>query len=205
MGSVPASLSLFRVDVSNERIQDPITLTISSAGSSTRQGLAAVVDWSPAEQIRIAVRATWNHARLSGAYADAYDDHPHDVFGSGTRSTTPAGETVPSGYEVPGVAEYQSFLRLSARPFDNLEGWVSGRSVGAHIPIGEPSVRTRPYSVADAGMTWAIGENRALDAELQNLTDVRLVELRSSGFVVPGTPRCVRIQMGIGAEALAHD
>ena len=205
LGSVAASLSLFRVDVSNERIQDPITLTISSAGSSTRQGLAAVVDWSPAEQIGINARATWNHARLSGAYADAHDDHPHEVFGSGTRPTTPADATVASEYEVPGVAEYQAFLRLSARPFDNVEGWVSGRSVGAHIPVGEPSVRTRPYTVADVGITWAIGQNRALDVELQNLTDVRFVELRSSGFVVPGTPRSVRIQMRIGAEALAHD
>ncbi len=194
-GAVAASLSLFRVDVSNERIQDPITLAISSAGSSTRQGLAAVVEWSPTERFGIDARATWNHARLSGAYADAHDDHAHEVFASGTNQTAPATDSADAEFRVPGVADYQAFARASVRPLDAIEGWISGRSVGAHVPIGEPTVRTRPYTVADLGVTWSLGEDRALDFELQNITDVRYVELRSSGFVVPGTPRSVRVQL----------
>ena len=210
-GPLAASLSLFRVDVSNERIQDPITLAISSAGSSTRQGLSAVVDWEPTPRLALDARATWNHARLSGAYADAHDDHPHEVFASGTDSPTSAaadddgGEEAGSAYEVPGVAEYQAFARISARPLEDVEWWISGRSVGAHVPIGEPSVRTQPYTVADMGVTWSLGAGRALDIEFQNLTDVRYVELRSSGFVVPGTPRSVRMQMRVGVGGAGHD
>lgn len=209
-GPLAASLSLFRIDVSNERIQDPITLAISSAGSSTRQGLSAVLDWEPSSRIGLDARATWNHARLSGAYADAHDDHPHEVFASGTES--PVSSTTAedgaaeatSAYEVPGVAEYQAFARLSLRPLDDLEWWISGRSVGAHVPIGEPTVETRPYTVADLGITWTLGAGRALDIEFQNLTDVRYVELRSSGFVVPGTPRSVRMQMRVGVGGAGH-
>lgn len=198
-GDLAASLSYFRVDVSNERIQDPVTLAISSEGSSARQGLSFVANWSPADWLRVDARATWNHARLSGQYADAHDDHPHEVFGSGTDTAAPAAvESPTSGYEVPGVAEHLAFARLTARPFENVEGWIAGRGVGAHIPIGEPTVRTRPYRVADFGLTWTLGGNRAIDVEFENVTGVRYVELRSSGFVVPGTPRSVSVQLRLG-------
>ncbi len=200
---IAAQLSFFRVDVANERIQDPITLAISSAGSSTRQGIAGVVEWSPSERFELDARATWNHARLSGPYADAHDDHPHQIFGSGAAPEQPsatATESTPGKFRVPGVADFQVFARAAAHPLDAIELWISGRSVGAHAPIGEPDVRTQPYAVADLGMTWSFGEGRALDFELQNLSDIRYVELRSSGFVVPGTPRSARVQVRLVRE-----
>ena len=177
---IAAQLSFFRVDVANERIQDPITLAISSAGSSTRQGIAGVVEWSPSERFELDARATWNHARLSGPYADAHDDHPHQIFGSGAVPEQPsatATESTPGKFRVPGVADFQVFARAAAHPLDAIKLWISGRSVGAHAPIGEPDVRTQPYAVADLGMTWSFGEGRALDFELQNLSDIRYVEL----------------------------
>ena len=188
------SLSLFRVDVSNERIQDPVTLSISSEGSSTRQGVSLMGGVNFLEGVTLDLRGTYNHARLSGAYANAHDDHPHDVFGSGSAQLA---ETPDDGLtrHVPGVAEYMGYARLSGTVSDAVTVWGSWRGVGAHVPVGEPTVETQPYSVGDAGVTWDLGNGRELDIELLNLWDVRYVELRSSGFVVPGAPRSIRAQV----------
>ena len=187
------SISLFRVDVTNERIQDPVTLTISSEGSSVRQGVSALGTLALSETVAMDVRLTYNHARLSGAYANAHDDHPHDVFGSEGSPGDPATES--GSREVPGVAEFQGFTRMTWQAWDEASLWVSWRGVGSHVPIGEPTVRTQAYSVTDLGATWDVGAGRELDVEMLNLFDARHVELRSSGFVVPGAPRSLRAQI----------
>ena len=188
------SLSLFRVDVTNERIQDPVTLAISSEGSSVRQGVSALGTIDVSESLAVDLRLTYNHARLSGAYANAHDDHPHDVFGSGDGPGASA-EQAGDGREVPGVAEFQGFVRLGWQARDDASFWVSWRGVGPHVPIGEPTVRTQAYSVTDLGATWQVAEDRELDVEMLNVFDTRHVELRSSGFVVPGSPRSLRVQI----------
>ena len=76
-----------------------------------------------------------------------------------------------------------------------LEASLGYDVVGPHVPIGEPTVETRSYSVLDLGASWVIAEGQAVDVEVGNLLDVRYVELRSAGYVTPGAPRSVRMQL----------
>jgi len=65
-GEGQVRLSVFRFDVSHERIQDPITLAISDAGRSFRQGIE--LDASvPLGAVRLIAAATFNDARLKTA------------------------------------------------------------------------------------------------------------------------------------------
>ncbi|MGE0556203.1 MAG: hypothetical protein AB7R55_22470 [Gemmatimonadales bacterium] len=61
------------------------------------------------------------------------------------------------------------------------------------MPIGEPSVRTQPYHVLDLGTTLRI--RPGLDLDIENLANTRYVEIRSSGFVTPGSPQALRMQL----------
>lgn len=187
-----AEVTAFRVDVDNERVFDPITLRSSAAGGSTRQGLDVTAGVDLPRQIRADLGATWNHARLSGPYVDAHDDHPHEVFSP----VTPASTDTPA-YElhVPGLADWRGRLALSAPVTASLEASMRFEAVGPHVPIGEPFLQTRSYSTVDVGVSWATRRGATLDVEVGNLFDVRHVELRSSGFVTPGAPRALRLQM----------
>ncbi|MEZ4587127.1 MAG: TonB-dependent receptor [Gemmatimonadales bacterium] len=185
-------LSFFRVDVDNERIQDPVTLAISSAGSSRREGIDGAATIFLPRQATLQLRGTYNHARLSGLYANAHDDHPLTVFsGTGTGTTADA----PYGSWVPGVSEYKSFVRLAAPISGRFDLWGSLRIEGPHVPIGEPSVRTQPYHVLDMGTTLRIRPGLELDLDIENLTNTRYVEVRASGFITPGSPRALRTQL----------
>jgi outer membrane receptor protein involved in Fe transport len=186
--------------VLNERVQDPITLQISGEGSSTRQGVAALGTLRLLDRLSLELRATYNHARLSDAYANPHDDHPSSgVFGSDTTSTStlPEGDDV---HRVPGVADFQAFARLNGQITDRVSAWASWRGVGPHVPIGEPTVRTRSYSVTDVGASWSITPGQVIDLEVLNAFDTRYVELRSSGYVVPGNPLSIRAQVRISSS-----
>ncbi|MGE0443100.1 MAG: TonB-dependent receptor [Gemmatimonadales bacterium] len=184
-------LSLFRVDVDHERVQDPITLAISGTGSSRRQGVDGAATFALPHQATLQLRGTYNHARLSALYVNAHDDHPLTVFGSTTATTADA----PYGKWVPGVSEYKGFLRLALPFSERFDLATSLRVEGPHVPIGEASVRTQPYHVLDLGLSYRIRPGLELDLDLENLTDTRYVELRSSGFVTPGPPRALRTQL----------
>lgn len=53
-------------------------------------------------------------------------------------------------------------------------------------------MRSRAFSVLDAGASIPLGRRLVLDAELQNALGIRYSELRASGFVTPGAPRSLR-------------
>ncbi|MEZ4456271.1 MAG: TonB-dependent receptor [Gemmatimonadales bacterium] len=184
-------VSLFRVDVDHERVQDPISMAISGTGSSRRQGIDAAATFSLPRSATLQLRGTYNHARLSALYVNAHDDHPLTVFGS-TTSTTPDARY---GDWVPGVSEYKGFLRLALPFSDRFDVSSSLRVEGPHVPIGEAAVRTQPYHVLDVGTSFRIRPGLELDVDLENLTNTRYVELRASGYVTPGTPRAIRTQL----------
>jgi len=186
-------LALFRVDVDNERVQDPITLRSSGAGSSVRQGVEGHMSARLSDRFGVEVGGTWNHARLSAPYVDAHDDHPHDVFSGSPLETT--ADTVAPDLRVPGVADFSAHIRGDITLRDDLAGWASWDVVGPHLPIGEPGLETQTYSLLNLGASWRLGEGRILDVEVVNLLDIRFVELRSSAFVSPGMPRAVRLQV----------
>lgn len=193
--NVEVDLALFRVDVDNERVQDPVTLLSSGAGSSVRQGVDTHVTARLSDRIGLEFGGTWNHARLSAPYVDAHDDHVHDVFaGSPLEVTTETGE---SDLRVPGVADFSAHIRGDVGIREDLAGWVSWEAVGPHLPIGEPGLDTQAYSLLDLGVSWQLGAGRTLDVEIANLLDIRYVELRSSAFVTPGLPRSIRVQMRV--------
>lgn len=190
-----AELTAFRVDVDHERVFDPITQRSTGAGESTRQGVDGHVELRLPRGARLELGGTWNHARLSAPYVDAHDDHPHEVFGG---VSAPA-DSVPDddAARVPGLADYRGRIALAAPVGGDAEARLGWRVVGPHTPIGEPTVRTQAWSVLDLGASLGLGRGRALDVEVSNLLGVRYVELRSAGYVTPGAPRALRVQLRI--------
>lgn len=193
-GSWEARLTAFRVDVQNERVFDPISLRSSGAGESIRQGLEGDISLALPFNARAELGGTWNHARLSAPYADAHDDHPHDVF---QRPDLPPSEVTDDALRVPGLADYLGRIALSAPIRPGLEASLRWQFTGPHTPIGEEAVRTQAFSVLDLGASIALGPGRTLDLEFGNLLDIRYVELRSSGYVTPGAPRALRVQLRV--------
>jgi len=180
-------LALFRMDVSNERIQDPITLNISSAGSSVRQGVEGSVTYELHGGILLSGRGTYTDARLSGRYADAH--HDHGTSGPGGNDTD--AEDLPDGQRVPGIARYLGRLSATVPVREVAEVRTEWRVTGPYIPIGEADVRTTPFSVLDLGVSFPVRERILLDLEVRNVFDRAYSETRSSGFVNPGMPRSV--------------
>lgn len=185
-----ANLALFRTDVANERLFDPVTLQATSAGSSTRQGVQAAAWWALGDRLMAEVSGTWNHARMSGAYVDAHGDQHEDV------ASTALG--LEGDVPVPGVADYHGALRLESRWGDRRTGVLTWRVVGPHVPIGEDGVTTRPYSVLDLSVSLPVSRDLLLDVQVENTLDIRYVELRSSGWVAPGQPRRLAARLRFG-------
>jgi hypothetical protein len=98
---------------------------------------------------------------------------------------------------MPGVARYLGRVGLEYRRLTEggTESVVAIRSrfVGPFTPIGERSVRTQPYVLVDCDAAIPLGHaGAAIDLELQNVLNVRHIELRASGYLNPGTPRLLR-------------
>ena len=180
--------SLFRTDVSNERIQDPATLEISSAGSSVRQGIEGTVDLALGRGWILNGRGTLTDARLSGRYADAHHYHGEDA---------PPAEPVEDGdgQRVPGVARYLAQLSAGGPLPGEFEGWLGWRISGPYVPIGEPDETTDPYSVLDASLRLPPWRGVVVELEVENILDEVYAEMRSSGFVSPGAPRMFGISL----------
>lgn len=199
-GPLEASAALFRVDVSNERVVDPVTREISSTGSSVRQG----VDVDARLRLRPGLHAigagTWNDARLTGRYADAHQEHEHAAarLRPALSMSPGTGPHLHEGHDhglesehIPGVARYTGMLGLEAE-LAGTEAHVAWRFTGPYVPIGEPDVRSRAFSVLDLGASLPLRRRMVLDVELQNALGIRYAEQRASGFITPGAPRSLR-------------
>jgi hypothetical protein len=182
-----AHLSLFRTDVTNERTQDPITLAISSAGSSVRQGMEATLSVEAGRGIVLSGRGTYTDAQLSGRYADAHHDHGDD--GSAPPETPSEGEA--GGQRVPGIAKYLGSLSASFPLMRDIEGRIDWRVTGGYVPIGEPDALTDAFSVLDFGVSVPLREGLFAELEVRNVLDEAYAEMRSSGYVNPGAPRSI--------------
>lgn len=202
VGRVEGSLALFRMDVSNERVLDPVTREISSVGSSVRQGVDADVRVRLLPRLHATASATWNDARLTGEYADAHEEHasPQPSRSPSFSVSLPVGgprfheghEHAVESQRIPGVARYTGTLGVRAELAAGAQAHAAWRFTGPYVPIGEPDVRSRAFSVLDVGGSAPLGRRMVLDVELQNALGIRYAELRASGFVTPGAPRTVR-------------
>jgi hypothetical protein len=185
-------VAAFRLDVSNERIQDPVTREIVSSGTSVRQGINADFEVTVAGQLILRADGTVNDARISD---------PGSGAAAAISLRTEAGpgpslhlEPPEPGDPVPNVSRYVG--RIGAE-------WVAGPSFaprvqlrlsGPYTPIGEPTVRTRSYATLDLGAALRPrGLGVTIDLDLTNVFDTKYPEIRASGFLNPGAPRTARI------------
>jgi outer membrane receptor for Fe3+-dicitrate len=196
-----ARVALFRFDVANERIQDPVTREVSDAGESVRQGVSLDLTVTTFPGVRLVADGIWNDARITGVGAD------------GVQLVVPALDVAPRelpalrlhdvpltpGARVPGVARYSGRLGVEAALGTTLESRSTLRFSGPFTPIGEPTVRTQPYAVWDLGGSIRLTHPGAsLDLDLLNFLNTRYPELRASGYLNPGAPRSLRLALRFG-------
>ena len=195
-GAFTADLALFRMDVQNDRIQDPVTLQVLETGASYRQGVSARLGWQATRRLSFQADATFNNARIK--VSDSPGVTPVAALLGGTIQLDPTilFHLVPPrpGDPVPAVADYTASLggefRIGRR------GMVGARVRvgGPFTPIGEPLVQTQPFAVLDLGGQLPLGRGGpTLDIAVQNVTSTKFPEIRSSGFINPGTPVVIRM------------
>jgi hypothetical protein len=197
-------LSLFRIDVSDERIFDPVTREVSDAGQSVRQGVSLELSWTARPGIAFQAEGTYNDAKITGVSEGAAAVVPELSVGSDVLPGKPSLHDVPltPGARVPGVARYFGRAGVDAALTPRVGARLSVRVSGPFTPIGEPSVRTSAYALMDLGGSVQLGRSGAtLDLDLLNLLDTRYPELRASGFLNPGAPRTLRAALRVGAPA----
>ncbi len=206
-GAVRAHVAAFRLDVSHERIQDPVTREISDAGASVRQGLTADLDVQLGSRVGLFGSVTFNDASISATgdptirrSASLARQADGAVPAAPTPTPVPTFHVVPlePGDPVPGVGRYVGRAGIETRPVTRITASATLRFSGPFTPVGEPSVRTSPYSVLDLAGTVRLWADVGLDAELANVFDVRYPEVRASGFVNPGWPRTLRVALRFG-------
>jgi hypothetical protein len=196
-GPLDLRAALFRMDVDNERIQDPITREIANVGGSIRQGVDVSGGLQLTSGLRLSGSATLNDARISdddGSLASPSAARTAAALaGKGMGGATGARlahvEPLEPGERVPGVASYAGHVQLEALVATRYPARATWRFLGPYVPLGEPDIRTEPYGVLDLGATFPWGSSMELDLELQNVLDAKYPEIRSSGFISPGAPR----------------
>jgi outer membrane receptor protein involved in Fe transport len=195
---ITAQLALFRLDVSHERIQDPVTREVLATGRSKRQGVSANVEARLTRMFTLFADGTVNDATVKG------EDGPVAVTSVVVRpERLVAGlpgihpnfhiEPLEPGDHVPNVARWLGRVGLEAALTPQLATRAMLRFSGPYTPIGEPNVETQSYAVLDLGTSVQVSPLSAvLDLELQNVLDARYPEIRASGFLNPGAPRTLR-------------
>lgn len=195
-GGFTADLALFRMDVANERIQDPVTLLILDTGASYRQGLSARLGWQASRRLSFQANATWNNARIKES--DPPTVTPVAALVGGTVQLDPTIlfhlEPPEPGDPVPAVMDYNASIGGEFRIGSRAMVGARVRLGGPFTPIGEPDVQTQPYAVLDLGGQLPLGRSGPiLDIALQNVTSTKFPEIRSSGFINPGAPVVLRV------------
>ena len=195
---VTAQVALFRLDVSHERIQDPITRDVLATGRSKRQGVNAGAEVRLNRVLTLFADGTLNDARVKGGGAAG---PTADVVVPDLSLAAAAAPLRPSfhieplepGSHVPNVARWLGRVGLEATVTPRVVTRAMLRFSGPFTPIGEPDVETQGYAVVDLGTSLQVSPLGAvLDLELQNALDAKYPEIRSSGFLNPGSPRTLR-------------
>jgi hypothetical protein len=197
--AVTAHVALFRLDVSHERIQDPITREVLETGRSKRQGINADVEARLSRVLTVYLDGTINDARVKGEGSSS-GATPAVVLPDASllAKAVPLKpsfhiEPLEPGSHVPNVARWLGRVGVEAALSPRLATRAMLRFSGPYTPIGEPNVETSSYAVLDLGTSVRLAPLGAmLDLELQNTFDTRYPEIRASGFLNPGAPRTLR-------------
>jgi outer membrane receptor protein involved in Fe transport len=196
-GRVLAQLSAFQTDVQNEKILDPVTLEISDAGTSRRRGFSGQFGVAVTPRLRFTAEGTFNDAKITdgsgtGTAALVMASVADTAISFPVPRTANHVEPLSPGSTVPGVARYLGRVGAAFKATDGIESRLGVRFSGPFTPIGEESVRTHAYAVADLGASITLSSRAILDVELQNVLDAKYPEIRASGFLNPGSPRTLR-------------
>ena len=191
---VTAQVALFRMDMSHERIQDPVTREILETGRSRRQGLNADAEVRLARALSLFLDGTLNGAHVKGADEDTT---PVVVTGANLATMPPHPsfhiEPAEPGDPVPNVASWLGRVGLELGVSSGITTRGALRFSGPYTPIGEPDVKTQSYAVLDVGASLHVAPLGAvLDLELENALNAKYPEIRASGFLNPGAPRTFR-------------
>jgi outer membrane receptor protein involved in Fe transport len=194
--SVTAQLALFRLDVSHERIQDPVTREVLPTGESVRQGINFDAEIRLSSGLRLMADGTINDARVKGEpTAPSPIIVPNLAIGTDGKPIRPSFHIEPlePGDPVPNVSEWLGRVGLEAALSSRLSARGQVRFSGPYTPIGEPGVQTQSYAVLDLGTSIQVSRLGAtFDMELQNVLDAKYPEVRASGYINPGAPRTLR-------------
>jgi outer membrane receptor protein involved in Fe transport len=202
--SVKAQVALFRLDVSHERIQDPVTREVLATGKSVRQGINLDAELRLSQRLTVTADGTINDAHVKGDASESalvvpdlslVPSSPRSLVPSLPRPLVPSFHIEPlePGDPVPNVAQWLGRVGVETVWTPRLSTRALVRFSGPYTPIGEPGVETRSYAVLDAGASVFLSPLGAmLDLELQNLFDTKYPEIRASGFINPGAPRTLR-------------
>jgi outer membrane receptor protein involved in Fe transport len=196
-GSLTALVALFRLDVSRERIQDPITRDVLATGRSKRQGINADVELRATKSLTLFVDGTINDAKVKGS-DDGFGTVvvPDQSLRAIRAPVSLHIEPLEPGDHVPNVARWLGRVGAEAALSARLAARVTLRFSGPYTPIGEPGVETQSYAVLDLGTSVALAPlGAALDLELENSLDAKYPEIRASGFLNPGAPRTFRVAL----------
>jgi outer membrane receptor protein involved in Fe transport len=195
--TITAQLALFRMDVSHERIQDPITREVLPTGKSLRQGINMDAEVRLTRRFTLMVDGTINDAHVKGSASSSPTPLivPDLSVSAGGEPIRPSFHIEPlePGDPVPNVADWLGRVGLEAAWTPRVSTRALVRFSGPYTPIGEPRVETQSYAVLDAGASLQLAPLGAtLDLELQNVFDTKYPEIRASGFINPGAPRTLR-------------
>jgi TonB-dependent receptor-like protein len=195
--ALTVQLALFRLDVSHERIQDPVTREVLPTGKSLRQGINLDAEIRVTKALSVLADGTINDAHVKGTDNSSATPVvvPHLAAVRDEALLRPSFHIEPlePGDPVPNVAKWLGRVGLEAALTPRITPRATIRFSGPYTPIGEPGVETRSYAVLDAGTSFQISPLGAvLDVELQNVFDTKYPEIRASGFINPGAPRTLR-------------
>jgi outer membrane receptor protein involved in Fe transport len=195
--SLTAQLALFRLDVSHERIQDPVTREVLPTGESVRQGINLDAELRITSRLTLMADGTINDARVKGETSTGATPVivPDLSIGSDGKPIRPSFHIEPlePGDPVPNVADWLGRVGLEAVLSSRVSARGQVRFSGPYTPIGEPGVQTQSYAVLDLGTSIQVSRLGAtFDMELQNVLDAKYPEVRASGFINPGAPRTLR-------------
>lgn len=207
---VVVQLSAFQTDVDNERILDPVTLEISDAGTSRRRGFSGQFGIAVTPRLHFSAEGTFNDAKITGESEPGASSLRLAAIASPADSaialpnppTANHVEPLLPGSTIPGVARYLGRVGAEFRVTERIESRVGLRFSGPFTPIGEESVRTKAYAIADLGASITLSSRLVLDVELQNVLDSKYPEIRASGFINPGAPRTLRAALRLPSSPL---
>jgi outer membrane receptor protein involved in Fe transport len=191
-------LALFRLDVSHERIQDPVTREVLATGKSARQGINVDAEVRLTPALTLLADGTFNDAHVKG---EPEDGGITPLLASAQGPVVNGREIRPSfhieplepGANVPNVARWLGRVGLEAALVPQVSARGILRFSGPYTPIGEPNLETQSYAVVDVGTSLRLAPwGGVLDLELQNVMDTKYAEIRASGFINPGTARTLR-------------